>query len=134
MAINKFADMSPDEINTGFVINMDEIKPFDTEKYKLQESKITSVDWSNTQYVAPVLNQLSCGACWAFAAANCLESALSIKKNISAVSHVISVQQMIDCDFLNEGCKGGMQYLAWETIQYNGYVLKDDYPYQYANA
>jgi hypothetical protein len=36
MAINKFADLSPSELKTGLKINMSDVKPFDTEKYKLK--------------------------------------------------------------------------------------------------
>ena len=96
MAINKFADMSPSEITTGLKINTADIKPFDR-KYNLEQSA-TGVDWSKTVYVAPVLDQQTCGSCWAFAAANCIESAISIQKKISATNHIISVQQMLDCD------------------------------------
>jgi hypothetical protein len=39
--------MSPSEMTTGLEINMAEVKPFDSEKYKLEQSS-TGVDWSKT--------------------------------------------------------------------------------------
>jgi C1A family cysteine protease len=52
-------------------------------------------------------DQLNCGSCWAFSATAVIEGAYAIKHKKSIY---LSEQQIIDCDFANEGCDGGRPY------------------------
>lgn len=66
----------------------------------------------------PVRNQLQCGSCWAFAAAETLTT------NLCALGQtdipVLSPQDMVSCDMLNHGCNGGNLALAWFDINHVG--------------
>ena len=87
----------------------------------------TQVDWSKTNYTSPVIKQGDfCNAGWAISAANCLETALSLKRNESQVTP-LSVQYFVGCDLFNDGCTGGNQLRAWKYVQEKGYYFKDDY-------
>ncbi|KAF6023868.1 CTSO [Bugula neritina] len=85
-------------------------------------------DWREKGYVSPVRNQKSCGGCWAFAVTETIESAAAKKFNASAP--VLSVQQIIDCDPTNKGCKGGYTCtsLKWLTTSNKLVVPQSDYP------
>lgn len=43
----------------------------------------------------------------------------------------LSVQQLVDCDKLDSGCKGGIHFRAMEWITSNGGIATEaDYPYE----
>lgn len=47
-----------------------------------------------------LLDQQTCGCCWAFSTVSVIESILMTKKNIKTE---LSVQQLVDCDDADEG-------------------------------
>ena len=65
-----------------------------------------SVNWVEQGKVSPPLDQSHCGGCWAFCAATCLESLAAIINNMETMPS-FSVQYLLDCDNINDGCKGG---------------------------
>ena len=80
------------------------------------------------------------GACWAFSAAGCLESAYSIKYNVTPIS--LSEGQMIDCTYftdpywttvtppaLNNGCAGGNPLYGLSYANLIGLEKSNDYPF-----
>ena len=86
----------------------------------------SSVDWSTTNAVGPVVNQGTCGCCWAFAAVQVLEARLVISGNGNLTN--LSEQQLTSCVYAN-GCNGGTYEDAWEYVQVNGIVGNTEYPY-----
>jgi C1A family cysteine protease len=71
------------------------------------------MDWRLSGKVAPVLNQGTCGSCWAFSGADVLQSALAITNGYSISTgdptKTVSIQYFIDCDDVyNMGCLGGL--------------------------
>lgn len=62
----------------------------------------TQVNWVERGRVHGVQNQAKCGSCFAFAAVAIAEGVLL--KNGDKTR--LSVQQIVDCDKLNEGCEG----------------------------
>lgn len=62
----------------------------------------TQVNWVQRGRVHGVQNQAKCGSCFAFAAVAVAEGVLL--KNGDKTR--LSVQQIVDCDKLNEGCEG----------------------------
>jgi C1A family cysteine protease len=62
----------------------------------------TQVNWVERGRVHEVQNQAKCGSCFAFAAVAVAEGVLL--KNGDKTR--LSVQQIVDCDKLNEGCEG----------------------------
>lgn len=53
-----------------------------------------------------------CGACWAFSIVDTVESAYAIKGHPLTE---LSVQQVIDCSYMDNGCNGGstLSALKW---------------------
>jgi len=87
-----------------------------------------SIDWRKKNKVSSVKNQLNCGSCWAFSAAESIESKWAINNNIL---YNLSEQQLIDCssDYGNNGCSGGSMDLAFKYVIDNGLCLNNSYPY-----
>jgi len=63
-----------------------------------------SLDWSVTGATTPVKDQGGCGSCWAYSATEGIESAVFM-----ATGEVrnLSAQQIISCDKVDLGCRGG---------------------------
>lgn len=68
------------------------------------------MDWST--FLPPVVNQATCGACWAFATVAQLESLY--RREFLLASYTLSVQYLIDCCNIapNNGCSGGWPKVA----------------------
>lgn len=92
---------------------------------KLKSGKV-EVNWVKNGLVHPVQNQGKCGSCFAFAAVGTAEGVL-LRKGIKTR---LSVQQIIDCDKLNDGCDGGDPMLAFRFIKSNGIASAEKYPYK----
>lgn len=93
--------------------------------------KMPPIDWRNYSKVAPVLHQGKCGSCWAFSAADTFQSAMAIKLNLNISAgnpnSTASVQHLVDCDYFNDGCNGGLQYRAYKYIAEKGFFSDQDY-------
>jgi cathepsin F len=126
----KFFDESNDtssQSNLNFLSGSGEetssAKPGD----RLLQSLPVNFDWRDYGAVTSVKTQGSCGGCWAFSANGVIEGQISIKykKSIS-----LSNQQLIDCDFGNSGCSGGMMGPAFNYIMRAGGIMtQSSYPY-----
>jgi len=97
-----------------------------------------SVDWSShlnplgRSVVTSVKDQLQCGACWAFTAAECTESAVAMS---TGILESLSVQELIDCDKTwDKGCIGGNPILAFPYIMRNGVAAESSYPFTGSEA
>lgn len=93
-----------------------------------------SVDWrTKSGVVTPVKNQGGCGSCWAFSAAETMESALAIATGEPAP--VLSPQQIVSCSPNPQhcggtgGCDGSTQELAFEYTKTAGLTLDSYYGY-----
>jgi len=87
----------------------------------------TDWDWTDHGAVTPVKNQGSCGSCWSFSTTGSLEGAYFLKNN-ELVS--FSEQNLVSCDTVDSGCNGGLMDNAFNWIEKNGGLCKeDDYPY-----
>lgn len=85
-----------------------------------------AVDWRKEGLVGPVLDQGSCGSCWAFSAAGAVESVLRRRKNNDSVSP----QQMVDCNNNScWGCQSGWPKYALDYVKANGIADLEEYPY-----
>jgi hypothetical protein len=83
------------------------------------------VDWHKEGRMTVPSDQGGCGSCWAFTTAATLEGGYAIKKNSSAER--FSVQYLMDCDNVNQGCGGGWMLDAYAYTQKNGIVRESDY-------
>ena len=91
-----------------------------------------SVDWVARGAVTSVKDQGNCGSCWAFSAAGALEGALAISQNKSVEDWPgLSVQELVSCDTLDNGCGGGGPANAFNwTRQNGGLCALEDFPYE----
>lgn len=92
------------------------------------ENLPTSLSWKAGKCDQAVKNQQSCGACYAFAAANMLASRCCL---MSRDRGWLSVQELIDCDKNSRGCEGGSLTGPVKYIQTSkGLVTDSCYPYK----
>lgn len=89
----------------------------------------TLVDWSGT-YTTDVKDQGYCGSCWAFSAAEQIESDAM---RTLGVTYYLSEQQIVDCDTADGGCNGGWPTSAYSYVQSVG-GLEEESEYQYTSG
>nr|CAD7404506.1 unnamed protein product [Timema poppensis] len=133
MALNKFADLTHDEVPTGLVISSERRGlPFVSSRSSVPDF----LDWREKGFVNPIEDQGSCGSCWAFSAAGAVEGQYYKKYGKSVI---LSKQEIVDCswgeEYDNYGCWGGWQDRAFEFLIDNGGVDLDYvYPYTATNG
>ncbi|PIO25587.1 hypothetical protein AB205_0047960, partial [Aquarana catesbeiana] len=71
----------------------------------------------------------TCGACWAFSIVDTVESAYAIKGHPLTE---LSVQQVIDCSYMDNGCNGGstLSALKWLYQSQTKLVRSSVYPFK----
>ena len=98
-ALNKFADISPEEFEENILMRSKMIKSERPKKIFEPIEKLSdlpeSFDWRNNGTVTPVKDQGSVGTCWAFSAIQNLEGQYKMKGNDLMK---LSVEQIVDCD------------------------------------
>ena len=90
--------------------------------------ELFDLDWVKRGAVSSVKNQMDCGGCWSFSAAEAIEGEYYIKhKNL----YNLSEQELIDCSgYLgNNGCDGGSMDNAFKYVISNGLCLDNNYSY-----
>merc|ERR1711981_146204 len=88
-------------------------------------------DWRNHEgqnYVSPVVNQGSCGSCYAVAVTDMIQSRVRIlTKNRKKPK--LSVQKVLSCSEYSQGCKGGFPFLVGKYAQDYGMSDASEQPY-----
>lgn len=126
LGLNEFMDLTHEQF-ANFYLTADIPSDFNLSvKHLSIEALKDSVDWTKVGAVTAVKNQGQCGSCWAFSTTGALESAeiLAGKKSMS-----LSEQQLVDCSYGNNGCKGGWTSTAFQYIQDHGLESNSQYPY-----
>jgi cathepsin F len=155
MGTTPFSDLTEEEFAKNYLSNLNTTEILnDVEIFKYEEEIISSVnntnsleflsnnktrnlqqykkipnnwDWRNHKAVTSVKLQANCGGCWAFSAAANIEGQYAKKyKNLVSFSE----QQMLDCDYSNSGCNGGIMHMAFNNIRKSGGLMKrSNYPF-----
>jgi len=90
-----------------------------------------SFDWDHLNL--PIVNQGSCGSCWAISASEALEAQL--QKNGHSSSIKVSAQALVDCVPNPQhcggtgGCDGATGELAYDFVREHGIPLESDLEY-----
>jgi len=129
--VNRFSDLSPKEFlqrYTGYHAQKGSTSSLVRQlAFEPLQSKVASIDWREKDAVTPVKDQGRCGGCWAFSAAQQLESATFLKYGFLPK---LSTQQLISCDPYDGGCSGGDTITAYEYVnKVGGLELNETYPY-----
>jgi len=95
------------------------------------------MDWRNHKakgatekqnYVGPVINQGSCGSCYAVAVTDMIHSRVRVK-TLNAKKPKLSVQETLSCSEYGQGCKGGFPFLVGKYAQDFGIAKESAKPY-----
>jgi C1A family cysteine protease len=127
---NQFMDLAQEEWAAQFLIEFPEgyDYPEDTsnEVYAPPNAAFNWVDQKGK--VGPVLNQGSCGSCWAFSATETVQSYFGVNKGELPS---LSEQQLVDCStsYGNQGCNGGWPSWALNYVKASGITTSSAYPY-----
>nr|CAR31335.1 pro-asclepain f [Gomphocarpus fruticosus subsp. fruticosus] len=137
LGLNQFADLTLDEFSSiylGTSVDYEQIissnpNHDDVEEDILKEDVVElpdSVDWREKGVVFPIRNQGKCGSCWTFSAVASIETLNGIKKG-----HMIALseQELLDCETISQGCKGGHYNNAFAYVAKNGITSEEKYPY-----
>ncbi len=90
------------------------------------------IDWgpNGLDFVSPVKDQESCGACWAFAAVGALESTIAVSNNTPGTFYDLSEQILISCCASANGCSGGSTLDAARFLYTAGTYYENCFTYQ----
>ncbi|KAL4641793.1 cathepsin O [Arapaima gigas] len=132
--INQFSDLSPREFRERYLTSEPENVPwFPKNKTGGHQSEAMALpakfDWRDKNIVTAVQNQESCGACWAFSVVGAIESVYAKEGH---PLEPLSVQQVIDCSYQNQGCNGGstIRALSWLMQSQEKLVDESEYPFK----
>ncbi|XP_042275674.1 cathepsin O isoform X1 [Thunnus maccoyii] len=124
---NQFSNLSQKEFRDLYLRTISDRAPvFSGPKTEQLPAKF---DWRDKGVVAPVQNQQACGSCWAFSVVGAMQAVHTIG---GSRLEQLSVQQVLDCSFQNEGCNGGspLRALNWLKQTRVKLVPQSEYPYK----
>jgi C1A family cysteine protease len=128
-AHNKFSDMSPAEFKAKYLSGYERNEALLSAGTRV-EIEVTDVpaswNWVTQGKTTPVKDQQQCGSCWAFSATEGIESAW-LMANHSQI--ILSPQQIVSCDTVDQGCNGGDLPTAFAYVEKAGLESNADYPY-----
>lgn len=80
-----------------------------------------------------IRDQQQCGSCWAFGASEALSDRFCIDSN-GAIDVVLSPEDLVQCDSVDQGCNGGYLAVVWRHLQNVGVASDSCYPYTSGNG
>ncbi|XP_069812241.1 cathepsin L-like [Dendropsophus ebraccatus] len=127
--ITKFSDLTEEEFRKLYLNPLLSSQPPRPMKMALApaEPPPAQWDWREHGAVTEVKNQGMCGSCWAFSVTGNIEGQWFLK-NGSLIP--LSEQELVDCDFVDQACGGGLPSNAYEAIEkLGGLESEQDYSY-----
>ncbi|KAG5270525.1 hypothetical protein AALO_G00193660 [Alosa alosa] len=132
--VNQFSHLSPHQFRDLYLrAKAEVVPPFNISSLNHSSHVARELparfDWRDEGKVGPVQNQGTCGGCWAFSIVGATES---VRAKDGHPLEELSVQQVIDCSYKDQGCDGGspVRALAWLKETQEKLVKKLDYPYK----
>uniref|UniRef100_A0A4W6FU13 Cathepsin F n=1 Tax=Lates calcarifer TaxID=8187 RepID=A0A4W6FU13_LATCA len=128
--VTKFSDLTEEEFRSTYLNPL--LSQWTLHRLMKPASPVrgpapTSWDWRDHGAVSPVKNQGMCGSCWAFSVIGNIEGQWFLK-NGTLLS--LSEQELVDCDGLDQACRGGLPSNAYEAIEkLGGLETETDYSY-----
>ncbi|KAA6391126.1 MAG: putative cathepsin B5 cysteine protease [Streblomastix strix] len=77
--------------------------------------------------ILSVRNQENCGSCWAFSISEVVGDQLGV---LGCSRGLMSPQDSVSCDTVDQGCNGGEMDSAWQWLVDNGLATDQCIPYQ----
>lgn len=136
MTVNEFTDWSPGEFRATRTNHRPHLPHEFQSAFELGEmAEIPdSLDWRDKPgVVTEPKNQGACGGCWAFSAAETLESQLALATGKPAPK--LSTQQILSCTPNPKkcggsgGCEGATQPLAFNYTEVAGITTEENWPF-----
>jgi hypothetical protein len=129
-AVNKFADLSPEEFAELYL--MKDLPPYAPNATFLEvptpAAPLATFNWEDKGATTAIKDQKQCGSCWAFSVTENVESVHFIA---SSSLPILAPQQLVDCNKANYGCSGGWPYVAMQYLtQCGGQDTEASYPYR----
>ncbi|XP_038643265.1 cathepsin F-like [Scyliorhinus canicula] len=127
--VTKFSDLSDEEFQTYYlnpvISNNNDTWPEEV-LWTEESGRLANLscprywDWRRRGAVTAVINQRRCSAGWAFGVVGNIEALLYLK---TKVLRSLSVQELLDCDSWDRGCRGGYPYNAFNAIMKLGGLM-----------
>ncbi|XP_072943823.1 cathepsin L-like proteinase [Epargyreus clarus] len=138
LAINKFADRTPEEMKRYTGLIQQSHRESDTHPFPYTKSEVEDLannlpknfDLRDLGIITPVRDQEECGSCWTFGTTAAVEGALA-RKNGGRLYRLAN-QALIDCawGFGVSGCDGGFDIAAYRWMMEYGLPTEEEYgPY-----
>jgi len=142
--LNKFASMNLNEVRQmlgaftpAYTRYTEQQMQIIAQKQSTQDSNGNPTEFDLRQEypdcIHPIRNQAHCGSCWAFAGSEAFSDNFCIASQ-GKVNVVFSPQDMVSCNWYNNGCGGGQLMLAWEYMTHTGLVPDTCMPYTSQNG
>lgn len=139
--VNKFASMSLDEVRSMLGAFTPTYKRYTDEQMAIIQERAPLND-NPTEFdlrrehpdcIHPIRDQGHCGSCWAFAGSEVFSDNFCIASQ-GKINTVFSPQDMVSCNWYNNGCGGGILFLTWEYLTHTGIVPDSCLPYSSYNG